>query len=145
MQNEIREDTLKVKRMIADVEIILGKREGETELVNKLIDAENLLTYCMSRLENAIVPPCKVGDTVYFIENEQVRCGEVVEIRRYKDPEVISENSPIQEIYYVNSAVICFPMGCSELTPYTRDDFGKIVFHTKEAAEKALKEGADNG
>jgi len=96
-------------------------------------------------IENGvIVPPCKVGDTVYFIENEQVRCGEVVEIRRYKDPEVISENSPIQEIYYVNSAVICFPMGCSELTPYTRDDFGKIVFHTKEAAEKALKEGADN-
>lgn len=64
---EIREDMLKVKRMIADVELILGKREGENELVNKLIDAQNLLTYCMSRLENAIVPPCKVGDTVYFV------------------------------------------------------------------------------
>ncbi len=60
MQNEIREDMLKVKKMISDVEIIIGKKYGETELVNKLIDAENLLAYCMSRLENAIVPPCKV-------------------------------------------------------------------------------------
>ena len=61
MPNEIRADMLKVKRMISEVEMIIGKREGETELVNKLIDAENLLTYCMSRLENAVVPPCKVG------------------------------------------------------------------------------------
>lgn len=60
----------------------------------------------------------------------------VVEIRRYKDPEVISENSPIQEIYYVNSAVISFPMGCSELIPYTRDDFDKTVFLTPEKAKK---------
>lgn len=57
MMNEIRADMLKVKRMISDVEIVIGKRDGETELVNKLIDAENLLTYCMSRLENAVVPP----------------------------------------------------------------------------------------
>ena len=63
---EIREDLLKVKRMISEVEIIIGKRESDTELVNKLIDVENLLTYCMSRLENAIVLPCKVGDTVYY-------------------------------------------------------------------------------
>ena len=49
--NEIREDMLRVKRMISEVEIHIGKQDGETELVNKLIDAENLLTYCMSRLE----------------------------------------------------------------------------------------------
>ena len=65
--NEIREDMLRVKRMVSDVEMIIGKREGETELVNKLINAQNLLTYCMSRLENAVVPPCKVGDTVWAI------------------------------------------------------------------------------
>ena len=54
MPNEIRADMLKVKNMISEVEIIIGKREGETELVNKLIDAQNLITYCMSRLENAL-------------------------------------------------------------------------------------------
>ena len=48
---EIREDMLRVKRMMTDVELVLGKREGENELVNKLIQAENLLTYCMSRLD----------------------------------------------------------------------------------------------
>ncbi|MBQ8766074.1 MAG: hypothetical protein IJZ16_04660 [Clostridia bacterium] len=68
MQNEIREDMLKVKRMVSEVEIIIGKREGESELVNKLIDAQNLLTYCMSRLENAFVPPCKVGETLYLVQ-----------------------------------------------------------------------------
>lgn len=116
------------------------------QMCERVADALEALYRFKNQLENGVVvPPCKVGDTVYFIENEQVRCGEVVEIRRYKDPEVIAENSPIQEIYYVNSAVICFPMGCSELTPYTRDDFGKTVFLTKEEAEKALKEGADNG
>lgn len=67
MLNEIRADMLKVKRMVSDVEMIIGKREGETELVNKLIDAENLLTYCMSRLENALLPPCKVGDELYAV------------------------------------------------------------------------------
>lgn len=68
MANEIRADILKAKKMVSEVEMIIGKREGETELVNKLIDAENLLTYCMSRLENAIVPPCKVGETLYLVQ-----------------------------------------------------------------------------
>lgn len=78
---------LKVKRMVSEVEIIIGKREGETELVNKLIDAENLLTYCMSRLENAIVPPCKVGDTVYipwhWNDKKGIAFAEVEEIKIY--------------------------------------------------------------
>lgn len=65
--SEIREDMLNVKRMMIEVELILGKREGENKLVNKLIGAQNLLTYCMSRLENAITPPCKIGDTVWAI------------------------------------------------------------------------------
>lgn len=70
MINEIREDMRKVKRMVAEVEIIIGKREGEIGYANQLIDAENLLTYCMSRLENAIVLPCKVGTPVFIINKK---------------------------------------------------------------------------
>ena len=49
--DDIREDMRKVKRMITDVELVLGKQKDKMQLVNKLISAENLLTYCMSRLE----------------------------------------------------------------------------------------------
>lgn len=150
MMNEIREDMLKVKRMIADVEIILGKREGETELVNKLIDAENLLTYCMSRLENAIVPPCKVGDKVYvdgnswseyacihyeneFIYSKFFVIGKIVSIVKTKKQLLmkIRVESANHSRYYHKR--------------YTVNAIGKTVFFTKEEAKKALKEGADNG
>lgn len=87
-----------------------------------------------------IVPPCKIADTVYFIENGQMRCGELVQIQQHKEPEIIVKNAPVIDTYYVNSAVISFPIGCSELTPYTRDDFGKTVFLTKEEAENKIKE-----
>lgn len=88
-----------------------------------------------------IMPPCKLGDTVYFIENEQLRCGEIVQIQQHKESEIIVKNAPIIETYYVNSAVISFPIGCSELTPYNREDFGKTIFLTREEAEKHLGKG----
>ncbi len=112
---EIREDMLKVKRMVSEVEITIGKREGETELVNKLIDAQNLLTYCMSRLENAIVPPCKVGDTVYAVRHWSAR----------------------KSIYSFVAPDIAW------IVEHT-NDFGKTVFLTREEAEKALKERTEN-
>ena len=63
---EIREDMLRVKRMMTDVELVLGKREGEDELVNKLIRAENLLTYCMSRLQSICKTSVKFELTELF-------------------------------------------------------------------------------
>lgn len=138
MQNEIREDMLKVKRMVSEVEMIIGKREGETELVNKLIDAENLLTYCMSRMENAIVPPYKVGDTVYcintFFQNDpRINICEVDALhitsgknrRGHKKPSYalvrdINMHSLSSRIYF--------------------EKFGTSAFLTREEAEKALAE-----
>lgn len=162
MQNEIREDMLKVKRMIADVEIILGKREGETELVNKLIDAENLLTYCMSRLENAIVPPCKVGDTVYVIadcskiimsyDNDYLTGTGAIDCP-YEDAckftEYNEENTQVLETCVsclLNDKYDGWTFRCEKINCcYKFSDIGKTIFLTKEEAEKALKEGADNG
>lgn len=134
---EIREDMLKVKRMIADVEIILGKREGETELVNKLIDAENLLTYCMSRLENAIVPPCKVGDTVYaYCEVFYVVLPYLV--TEFSITYMGKDNE--NHLYWEGA---CFDDEKDELIDdieFELDDIGKTVFLTREEAEKALAE-----
>ncbi len=157
---EIREDMLKVKRMISEVEITIGKREGETELVNKLIDAENLLTYCMSRLENAIVPPCKVGDTVYAIAD----CSRIM---MYYDNDYLTGTGAIEcpfedvceftECNDENTQVIetCVShllfddedctFGCEHINnSYNFNDFGKTVFLTREEAEKALAERRDS-
>lgn len=133
--NEIREDMLKVKRMVSEVEIILGKREGETELVNKLIDAENLLTYCMSRLENAIVPPVKPGDTVYAY------C-EYFGILQY-----LVGNFHIgymgKEENYLHWEATAHAAETDELLDdmdFDLEDIGKYVFLTREEAEQALEE-----
>ena len=129
--NEIREDMLKVKRMVSEVEMILGKREGETELVNKLIDAENLLTYCMSRLENAIVLPVKPGDTVYFDNTGHHDSAEIDGIH-------IDEND-------IAFSWVQYDVGVDITELWDEGEFdieeiGKTVFLTPEEAEKALKE-----
>lgn len=132
---EIREDMLKVKRMVSAVEMILGKREGETELVNKLIDAENLLTYCMSRLENAVVLLVKPGDTVYA-HNEYFGIL----------PYLVGNF----HIGYMGKEKDClhweaaaFATETDELLDeidFDLEDIGKDVFLTREEAEKALAE-----
>lgn len=138
MPNEIRADMLKVKRMISEVEMIIGKREGETKLVNKLIDAENLLTYCMSRLENAVVPPCKVGDTIYYNlkKNASLPFGTK---RTLSLPVVAIAKTEDKGLWFVRTEF------SGSIADFKFSDFGKTVFLNIEAAERALKEGADNG
>lgn len=62
-----------------------------------------------------IVPPCKVGDTVYWLDNEKVKQGEVFEISIHSDGILV--HTDIQF--------------CLEV---------EDVFLTREEAEKALKE-----
>ena len=129
MIDNIRTDMLKVKRMVTDVEMVIGKREGESKLVNKLIDAENLLTYCMSRLENAIVPPCKVGDTVYEIQEIRNR------VQAYKVTKIITDGKYFHFEWRVNE-----PCGVyGKINGFEDYELGRYVFLSKEAAEKALK------
>lgn len=83
-----------------------------------------------------IVPPCKAGDKVYFV-NE--RCDENAD--EYIDISV--------------GEVVSFSMQKEGLWAYCRyedgltywhivdEDFGKTVFLTKEEAEAALKGGAE--
>lgn len=61
-----------------------------------------------------IVPPCKVGDTVYWIDNGKIKCEEVFEISIHSDGILV--HTGIQ--FCLNQ-----------------------VFLTKEEAEKAMKEG----
>lgn len=93
-----------------------------------------------------IVPPCKVGDTVYAISDSRVSTGEVIEISMFPE---ISVTLEIRCDYDCDDC----PFGdwtqnyggdysCSGEygTMVIQDkEFGKTVFLTSEEAEQALK------
>jgi hypothetical protein len=72
-----------------------------------------------------IVPPCKVGDTVYRTQGNY--CGEKI-FEGVVDQIAIFNNREIRIWVYGH------PLG------FGCDDIGKTVFLTKEEAEKALAE-----
>ena len=77
--------------------------------------------------EQIIVPPCKVGDTVYFVELDEdckyyVDKGRVYAISQ-------NENTLWLSVRYLSGLRY----------DHTSDDFGKTVFLTREEAESALK------
>ena len=71
-----------------------------------------------------IVPPCKVGDTVWFIRNDIK--SEIVETNIEK---VVLKHGGL----YIKLA-------CNAMYETTCRSIGKTVFLTKEEAEQALKE-----
>ena len=64
--------------------------------------------------------PCKVGDTVYYIDDGEIYWDKVYSIDLRKE-----------------KGEFVFCIGCMD---YKEDDFGKIAFTSKEEAEKALAE-----
>lgn len=80
-----------------------------------------------------ILPPCKVGDTVYKVVSDK-------RVKRPYECKVVgfwlSKDENCNEVHlvrYVNGV-----FDCSFATPFA--NFGKTVFLTREEAEKALKE-----
>lgn len=75
-----------------------------------------------------IIPPCKVGDTVYRLVACPLRVSrftwEIVEIKIFAD-----------EIHFVDDSDNVF----------VADEIGKTVFLTREEAERALKERGQGG
>ena len=74
-----------------------------------------------------IVPPCKVGDWVYYPWIYDGQCG-----------------IAFSKVIYVNGLPIAVVEDWESDMPmpicFNTDDFGKTVFLTKEQAEQALKE-----
>lgn len=89
--------------------------------------AQNLADHLLAN--GVIVPPCKVGDTVYFLPQEEILEATVIniEVNYYTNPQMWLTIEYC--LYHRNHYK-------------TRIDLmlGKVVFLTKEEAEKALKE-----
>lgn len=89
-----------------------------------------------------IVPPCKVGDTVYavkgcfylphiyFIRTNELIKAEVIAIKETKSRKIFLLKPLIEDCFYTRTSNKWFPFSA----------YGKTVFLTREEAEKALKE-----
>lgn len=116
-------------------------RDRLIELIN---DCRSMDGYGMDLVEKqadyllangVIVPPCKVGETVYKIMDiESVH-------RRILEVEVLSIRIEDKMKFFVKTVKNYL----YRYAEYPIDDFGKTVFLTKEEAEKALKEREGNG
>ena len=100
------------------------------EAQERYIYAEDMAQYLMDN--GVIVPPCKVGDTVYSVMKGGLMkcCVTCVRIDDYSDErrmEILCKEIRSRPSQHVK----CFGAA----------DFGKTVFLTREEAERALKGG----
>ncbi len=121
MQNEMRDRLVEIFRQngVGEAFSPLAREEWRKDTADVLI------------ANGVIVPPCKVGDKLYEIVDMSAHpaCDSFVSDFSLKV-------EPYQIIYRnLIGGYSCIPF----------EQFGKTVFLTKEEAEKALKEGADNG
>lgn len=102
-------------------------KKANNEWLQKEYDHETkktLAEYVADHLiaNEVIVPPCKVGDTVYMLG---VFTGQIIETK-------------VESIHYNQSGIyLCFE---NFTTASIDQQLGKTVFRTKEEAEEKLKE-----
>lgn len=92
---------------------------------NDSLDSESVADYLLAN--GVIVPPCKIGDTVYELQNKRIQAYTIETVtyngRYFNFSWVLKDNKGI----YGN---VC---------GFDSYRIGKIVFLTKEEAEKALE------
>ena len=106
-------------------------RDRLIELIDKAIDdtatsCEEIADYLLAN--GVIVPPCKAGDTIYFVESA-ISCvweGKIASWSVQKDG-----------LWFYAQYT------CGLNYWHEEQDIGKTVFLTREEAEKALKKRSD--
>lgn len=104
-----------VKDIYPTIPIINGIRQDSSEVI-----ADHLLS------NGVIVPPCKVGDIVWFVRN----IGD-------KSREKITETS-IEKVVLKKTGLY-IKLDCNSMYETSCNSIGKTVFLTKSQAEEALK------
>lgn len=122
-------------------------------------DSEALADYLLAN--RVIVPPCKVGDTVYVItdcskimmsyDNDYLTGTGAIECP-YEDAckftECNDENTQVLETcvsHLLNDEYDGWTFGCEKINCcYNFSAIGKIVFLSREEAERALEGGENN-
>lgn len=96
------------------------------ELLNEATDKhgiylDKIANYLLAH--RVIAPPCKPGDTIWYLDYELPRC--------FMSP----EKHIVQDIVITAQAVL---IRCDNLITLRPEDFGKIAFTSKEEAEAKL-------
>ena len=81
-----------------------------------------------------IVPPCKVGDTVYALWEVPTETKYVIYFAEVKEIRVCMKNNRLATIYRLEPVEYR-----GRMREYYDYEFGMFVFLTKESAENALK------
>lgn len=111
---------------LSSIEDILGD-DYDLDRLRELVEA--------GREGRCVVLPCKIGDTIYDISRAEIKESKVVSIS-FSASELPYHVSICAENY--NYAVTID----IEMNDFIEiDDFGKIVFFTREEAEAALRRG----
>lgn len=92
-------------------------------------DSEALTDYLLAN-GVIVLPPCKVGDTIYTIRGDSIREYEVAYFDIFKN-----KVSYVFKVHLISDRWSDFVYG---------HDFGKIAFPSRKEAEKALKEREEN-
>lgn len=112
-------------------------RDRLIELIDNFIHCVNVKEWYSEELDEkladyliengVIVPPCKVGEVLFTIDNQEITITQInVFIKRYNPISYTFESQ-----YTINNGI--YPYFFSEY------EIGKTVFLTKEEAEKALR------
>lgn len=107
-------------------------KQGENEFMHSILSDFDLLDYLADYLlaNGVIVPPCKIGDDVYVIED----WGEKIKPEQKQVGAIVIED--------IDGIIIKELRECAyDGTIGEFDKFGKTVFLNKEEAEQALKGG----
>lgn len=126
-------------------------REYKRHMV-EMSEAKELADYL---LENGIIVlPCKIGDTVYYIENNTEACFDCEYYSQfYGMDELCDKNKDFETYPTASDNPLCDKQfyEIKELKPTLnwifnhRNEFGKTVFLTREEAEQTLKEKEKGG
>lgn len=122
------------------VELIKATPHG-TKTLGDVLDSLYIENVMVKHLiaNGVIVPPCKVGDTVYYINGRYEKQGrkkvhiEFVDIGIVDNMVIGDKGVPQIDVCTDENEWTMWTMFDSE------DDFGKTVFLTKEEAEQALR------
>ena len=78
-----------------------------------------------------VLPPCKVGDTVYTIFEREIEILEIIQIKTEENSKGISRCYDARNNFLI--------------MPFSDCHIGKSIFLTKDQAEQKLKELSENG
>lgn len=105
---------------------------GNIKIPNRIQTVQTIADYLLKN--GVIVPPCKVGDTVYVVENPYT----FLTLKKVLEGNVISIHQHEHGLYL---RVLFDTKKINGSVDYNLNwKLGKTVFLTKEQAEKALKE-----